>query len=466
VTDLVVADVTVEGRRGHVHVRDGVVAAVLALDDRAPSGSGADVLDGHGAALVPGLWDHHIHLGALAAARLSLPVGPPQVTDRAGLAAALGAEEGRGWIRAVGYHESVAGPLDRAALDALAPGRPVRVQHRSGALWMLNGVAVDAVGLAAADHPGIERDGEGVPTGRVFGADRWLRDRLPGGPLPDLTEVGAVLARHGVTGVTDLTPYPDPRDLDHLAAAAAGLPQRVIATGGPELAGAPFPAGLGRGPVKLLLADHDLPLLDDVVDGMGRAHRAGRNVAVHCVTRTALVLALTAWDVVGVAPGDRVEHGAVVPPELLGRMAAAGLTVVTQPGFVAERGDQYLTDVDDEDPHGLYPCRTLLEAGIPVAGSTDAPFGDPDPWRAMRAATTRRTRGGVPLGPAEAVAPARALDLFLGPPDRPGGPRRRLFPGAPADLCLLTGPEPEVLGRRDAPPVRATVIGGRVVFGA
>ena len=55
--------------------------------------------------------------------------------------------DSEGWIRGVGYFESVAGELDRARLDRLAPARPLRIQHRSGALWMLNSAAVDRLGL-------------------------------------------------------------------------------------------------------------------------------------------------------------------------------------------------------------------------------------------------------------------------------------------------------------------------------
>ena len=139
---------------------------------------------------------------------------------------------------------------------------------------------------------------------------------------------------------------------------------------------------LERGPVKVIVADHYLPSLDELVDSYASARAGDRCLAVHCVTRTALVLALAAWEVVGTRPGDRIEHGAVIPLELAARIAELELTVVTQPGFVAERGDDYLRDVDPGDRADLWRCATLRAAGIPVGGSTDAPFGHPDPWRA------------------------------------------------------------------------------------
>src|SRR6185436_18011267 len=118
--------------------------------DAAPAGADV-VIDAAGGALLPGLHDHHVHLLAMAAARASIDVGPPAVTSPTGFDDALRTAAGDGWVRAVGYHESIAGPLDRRRLDALLPHRPARVQHRSGQLWVLNGAALDLVGLDVAD---------------------------------------------------------------------------------------------------------------------------------------------------------------------------------------------------------------------------------------------------------------------------------------------------------------------------
>ncbi len=78
-----------------------------------------------------------MHVHSAAAAADSVRVGTSEVSNRDDLGRILAdAQPGEdGWIRAVGYHEAVAGPLDRTRLDALAPSVPVRVQHRSGVLW-------------------------------------------------------------------------------------------------------------------------------------------------------------------------------------------------------------------------------------------------------------------------------------------------------------------------------------------
>lgn len=461
---LLLRSVEMAGRVVDVRVAEGLVAEI------GSDLTGADeVIDGVGGALLPGLHDHHLHLYAAAAAAGSIAAGPPTVREGIALRAALHAADrslppGR-WLRAVGYHESVAGDLDCDALDALVPHRPTRVQHRSGARWTLNTAAIDAVGLSTHSHPGIERDRSGRPTGRLHRADDWLRSLLPAESGPDLASLGGRLAAYGVTGVTDTTPFPRLDDLDLLAEAVASgaLAQRVIVTGGSELAEMTAPAGLTLGPVKLVIDDHTYPALDELAAHITRSHAAGRNVAVHCVTRTALVLALAAWDLSGSRAGDRVEHGAVVPPELIDGLRRHGLTVVTQPGFVAERGDEYLAEVDRDDLRHLYPCATLLASGVPVAGGTDAPFTSLDPWAAMRAAVERRSPAGTVVGAGEVIAPLAALRLFLGRALQPGGPPRAVRLGQPADLCLLDRPLADALTRLRADDVVATVARGRLI---
>jgi predicted amidohydrolase YtcJ len=438
-------------------------AGVITHIGSAPSGADV-VIDADGGALLPGLHDHHIHLLALAASRRSVTLGPPAVADPASFDAAVrGARPGAdGWVRGVGFHESVAGPLDRDRLDALVPGAPVRVQHRTGAMWVLNTAALAMTGLADLDAPGVERDADGRATGRLYRLDEALRARL-GVVDVDLADTGRELSSYGVTGVCDMTPTEDPADVDALAGAVADgtLPFDVVVSGGPGL---PDPAGPGlrRGPVKFVLDDARLPSIDALVTGFAVARRAGRAIAVHCVTRAELVVALAAWDEVGAEPGDRVEHGAVIPVELVADLRSRGLVVVTQPSFVGARGDQYLADVDPGDIEHLWRCGSLVEAGVGVAAGTDAPFGDADPWRAIAAARDRTTPSGVVLGADEQITAERALAMFLTPLDDPAGTPRRVEVGAPADLCLLATPLPAALADPAATTVTATIHRGAI----
>jgi len=451
-----------------VRLEGGRIAAVA--PDLAPA-RGEECLDAAGGALLPGLHDHHLHLFALAAAAASVRCGPPEVRDGAALARALRvARPAAGWIRGIGYHEAVAGDLDRRTLDALAPDHPVRIQHRSGALWLLNSAAVAQLGLdAGCDARGVERDAEGRATGRLHRLDAWLRERLGAAQIPrempDLGAVGRRLARFGITGVTDATHGNGKAELAAFVAALerGELRQRLVVMGSAELP-APEHAGAELGALKLVLAEHDLPRFDDLEHSIVQAHAHGRPVAVHCVTRAELVLATAAFAAAGSRPGDRIEHASVAPPGVMERLAELSLAVVTQPHFIRERGDTYAVEVEPADRPWLYRCRGFLEAGVPLGGGTDAPFGDPDPWHAMRAAVERRTEQGLVLGPDEALEPERALALFTSPAEAPGAAPRRVGVGAPADLCLLDAPWELARLELSSQRVRATLRGGSLIW--
>jgi predicted amidohydrolase YtcJ len=421
-----------------IGIRDRMIVSLT------PAGTGAaaeHTYDAGGGAVIPGLHDHHIHLLACAAAEESIEFSADLADTVRSIRAA---DPGLAWLRVVGYHETVHGPVDRAWLDAVVSDRPIRVQHRSGALWVLNTAALDAVGIDSAD-------------GRLYDCDDLLRRRVPPVRL-DVAAIGRRLAGYGVTGVTDLTPTTDAADWELLADAVLtdGFPVEVMVTGGPEL-GVDVVPRLNRGPVKIVVGDHRLPSFDALTAAYRAARAQRRAVAVHCVTRVGLMLALAVWNDVGSMPGDRIEHGAVIPLEVLPAIVDLGLTVVTQPSFVTGRGDQYLADVDTDDIDGLWRCGSLLSAGIPVGGSTDAPFGDADPWRAIAAATQRLTRSGMAIGAGERIDARRALQTFLTEPDMPGGRARSVAVGQRADLCILRTPLASALLQPSSAQVAASI---------
>lgn len=449
---MLLHDVELAGAgRMDVTVGDGLIAAI----EPAGTGPGDPEIDARGGALLAGLHDHHSHLLATAAALTSVMCGPPAVRDAEAMARALrGARPRNGWVRGVGYHESVAGDLDAAALDRLGPDVPTRVQHRSGALWMVNSAGVRALRLADATVTGIERDGAGRPTGRLWRADDWLRERLGTVDAPDLAALSARFAARGVTGATDATAALAPGAVRTIM--SSGWAQRLVSLGSEHEV-----RDVALGPRKIVVADHDLPSFDALTDQV-RAARP-RAVAVHCVTRSALVLTLAVLDAAGARPGDRIEHAAVCPPELAAWIARLGLTVVTQPALVAQRGDDYLDQVDPEDRPYLWPFASLLEAGVRVGCGSDAPYGDIDPWAAIAAAADRRAPSGRLVGPDERVSAAEALRGYLSPPDDPGGPARTPRTGAPADLCLLDRPLAEALAAPRDVRVLLTCVAGRVI---
>ena len=400
---------------------------------------GEEVMEAGGGVLLPGLHDHHVHLRALAAAAASVSVGPPLSGRAAELAARLRAADADlppgAWLRAVGYHESVAGSLDRhrsrpaappapgagaapyrRALDGQLgrrrPARPRRVRAQRGGTRRRAAVPPGGCGGWTAGSPAGCRGDRGPGRGEQDGGDR-----------------------SAITGFTDATPGATGRDLAFLA--DAPIAQRLCCMAPPG--GGPATGAINGGTGE----DHarrrpPCRRLTNSPTCIRAAHAAGRPAAVHCVTRVQLVLTLAALDLAGRLPGDRIEHGAVIGADSLPGLD--GLTVVTQPHFVAERGEQYAADVPPNDRPDLWRLRSLIDAGVAVAAGSDAPFGSEDPWHAMRAAVRRPALFAAD----EAVSPARALALFLGEPAAPAT-QRLVAPGRPADLALLRAGPVEAL---------------------
>jgi len=419
-------DVTVSCKRVDCRIRDGRIAE---LAPQLTVAEGETVIAGDGGELLPGLADHHLHLRALAAARRSLDLHGADLTR-------VPQDAGTGWLRVVGAGVE----LTRADVDAVWPERPVRVQHRSGALWTLNSVALERLGRgASADE---------VATGQFWRSGERLRAMLDLGEEADLAAVSAELAGYGITHVTDATPDGD--------AATLAMDQHVLSL-----------AASGTGPRKLVIADNDLPDLDVLIDAIRSAHAEGRGVALHVVSAVAMALALAAFDATGTGEADRIEHAAVCDDNSARRIAELGVTVVTQPSILARHGRTFVRDSEPYERPLLWRYGGLLGAGVRVAVSSDAPYGDPDPWATVRAAVTR-VSDGVPVGrDDERVAPTVALASMLTEPHDSASALRLVRVGAPADLCLLDGDLPTALDhaiRSGHTPVRATLIDGTLRY--
>jgi predicted amidohydrolase YtcJ len=439
--DLIIRNARdLNGQPRAVAIAGGVIVA-LAADIRPRSGE--PDMDAGGAILDAGLHDHHLHLLATAAKLASVDLSEAVTPEI--IAARLRAAPGEGWVRAIGFDERVGGWPDAAALDLWVAQRPMRIQDRTGAWWLLNKAGVARLGHGPWPDC-VERDAAGQPTGRIRRGDAWLRARIGSTP-PDLTPLGQQLLRWGVTAVTDATAH---NGAAEAALLAGQLPQRLTLMGSEAL---PDSAGYRRGPLKLLIDEDDPPPIDAISARIAAARGQGRAVAAHCVTLGELLLVLGALEAAGGARlGDRIEHGGIIPASLIADLAAAQLTVVSNPGFIHDRGDRYRREVPEVDHPDLYRLASLHRGGVRLLGGSDAPYGDLNPWVAVRAASDRRTRGGAVIGAAEALSRAKALALYRAQP---------LAVGAPADLILFDWPE-------DAgalAEVRMTMVGGETLFG-
>ena len=138
---------------------------------------------------------------------------------------------------------------------------------------------------------------------------------------------------------------------------------------------------------------------------------------------------------------------------------------VYQPGFIWSKGEQYLKDVDARDQIDLYRYGSLLKNNIPVIASSDSPYGPVSPWKIIGTAADRQTREGQVVGPEEAVSRSIAIEGYLTKPGELREPKRSLYPGEPADLCVLKAGfslEKDSLNNED--PVAHTFVNGELLY--
>ena len=429
---LLIKNADLNGRLADVRCRSGDIAAIARhIDSRADE----IVLDAQGGALIPSLRDDHVHLLATAARKRSVKCGPPEITHANQLKSTLRVFEGTGWIRGVGYHESVAGDLTASLIDQWIDDRPVRIQHRSGRVWYFNSRAAHELGLPSDKQ------------GQLYREDEVIYRQLS--PVDDLSvelgEVARELASFGVTHVTDATPANDDSTIKFLRVRCPDL--RIHAMGGTDLS---------EGHLKIILDDYQLPEFLELCDRIAGAHRIHRAVAIHCVSKVEVVFAVAALTEVGSVHGDRLEHATELTPDVMEAVEKLRLKLVPNPNFIYDRGDQYIIDNEPSVLASLYPIRSILERGIRCTIGTDAPFGAVDPWRAMKAATDRLTRSGLTIGSQEAILPEEALKLFT--------QGQKIEIGAEANLICLDRPWIDARNRLSSEDVVATILEGRMTY--
>jgi hypothetical protein len=193
----------------------------------------------------------------------------------------------------------------------------------------------------------------------------------------------------------------------------------------------------------------------------------GFSIAIHAIGNVAVDQAIDTLAQVRAlhpeTPPPRIEHACFVTPEAARRASDAGIAVVSQPAFVA-----LPTFHELPIPHGLrlLAHRTLIEAGVRVAGSSDAPVTDLDPLVAMRRAVDRRSIRGRPLQVDEAISPGQALAMYTREAAYVSGCLEQtgtLEPGKRADIVVLSC---DPLVALEDTAVERTIVAGRVMYQA
>jgi predicted amidohydrolase YtcJ len=199
-----------------------------------------------------------------------------------------------------------------------------------------------------------------------------------------------------------------------------------------------------------------------------RAQGCGFGLAIHAACNAGIGVVT---DALGRLPTPRyrhrVEHLVSLDRDQATRLATIGIIGVVQPAYVPLLGDEWEAMPVPPRLHSV-PLRDLLDAGITLAGSSDAPMAPYAPLHGMAAAMNRRTAAGLVLQREQAITPREALRMWTA-----GGAAAAykegeigiVRAGARADLILLSdnplGTPPAQMARIR---VLHTMIGGITVF--
>jgi predicted amidohydrolase YtcJ len=515
-----------------VAIRDGRFIAVGDTEVRDLAGPSTRVEDLGGAAVVPGLIDAHNHLQAtgrmLREVQLYDTRAIPEIVARVSTRVR---ESPRGkWVVGRGWDESLLAEgrhPTRHDLDAVSPQNPV-VIHRVWNKLVCNSAALRAAGIdrqtpdPAADvlySGSFERDETGEPTG-------LFRDRakdLITDHIPEPTEeerVAAVAAACraynavGLTGVAEPGLYPaEIRAFDRarregaltvrtdmlMAAWGFGAPDSEQ---GLEERFASLGVGGGLGDdllrlegIKLMIdggmSDRTARMFDaylDEPDNRGTwvvepkrlvrlirwVHDLGWPMDIHTCGDEAQETVVRAFaDAQRENPKPwlrhRVHHAYFPTPAALAAMAEAGIPAVVSSPFLTNLGEGFVNSVGPERASRAMPMRTYLDAGVPLAGSSDSYITDYNPWVGMHAAVNRTTATGRELGKeTEALTPEEALRSYsLGGAYVTGREERQgsIAAGKLADLVVLDR-DPLTVSPDELDQVRptGTMLGGAWVY--
>lgn len=515
---------------GTIHTMDPAyptVEAVLVGDDgrieavgakSAITVPGAQMVDLQGRTLIPGFNDAHVHVASLGMLLTqyvdvrvhrapNIPAVLARLTERA-------VEEPAGtWIQGVGYNEALLAEgrhLTRDDLDQVSTEHPILVTRTCGHIAVANSRALALAQIMATtpDPAGgvIVHGADGQPTGILQETAIELVAHLIPEPEPAVTAAAIQAAMQhqlqlGITSATD--PAPSPAEVavyrrleadGELAVRINLLPNRrsgdtvfplpekfvsdtlridsvkFFADGGMTSATAavsiPYREIGGHG---VLIYE-----AEELADLMWESHTNGFRIATHANGDVALEQVIRIYELCQERDPQphlrhRLEHLALPTPDHLARCARLGVMAATQTVFLPAMGATFRRYMAESYFPRAYGVRAMLDAGLTVALSTDAPVvPDDNPLIGLKASIDRLDHAGNPLSAEQAITPYEALYAYtMGGAILSGDEANRgsITPGKWADLVVLSGdPLTTPAAQMLALVVEQTYVGGELRY--
>ncbi len=420
-------------------------------------------------------------------------------------------------ISGYGYNDVTLGRHpNRHDLDKVSTNQPVTITHGSGHITAVNSFMLNASGVTkeTADPTGgaLDRDPDGTPNGvlRESGRNVLMRDRRNTAvSVPHDEEVKGYLncfrqySAKGITSVGIAGGSPSSFRL-YQEVQEKGNPVRVgfmyTASSFSELQAAGIKPGSGDDRLRVTslknfqgnsMSGRTCWLSEEYSDRPGyfgippsRSQErldadcqkwwdAGWQVATHCNGDREIDMMLTAIEraeAKNPRPNARwrLEHSSVMNQSLLDRAKKDGVILVFH-SYLWEYGN-IIASYGPKRILMMWPYRTAIDMGIPVAGHSDSPISAADPLLRIQDMVTRKSQQGVVMGGNQRVSVDEAIKVWTldgAYATFEEGIKGSITPGKLADFVVLQKDPHRV--QPDAIKdivVETTYMGGQKVYGA
>ena len=481
-------------------------------------------IDLGGRTVIPGFVDAHMHPVMLADFSRQIACLPPKVNSIQELIQEIARVRSEkpegGWIKGWGYDEGKFAEHrspNRYDLDKGSSDFPVFLTRSCEHIRCVNSKALELAGITrdTPDPQGgeIERDEHGEPTGVLKENARdlvlpFMPPETKESTVASLIDLGDLLTSQGIVAVTDMGNLHEGGNYEfYEEAVKRGFRQRVslyymwdyfmddplfditpelmdrnrqIRIAGLKLIGDGSISGKTAWLSEPYLGTEEcgFPVYSD--ESMERAlefcKRTGCQLSVHAMGGRAIdrvidrVYPEKDWTD-GKVPCLRVEHLTEPSDRAVARAAERGFGFASQPIFEYCEIETYKSNMDPERLRHIYPHRTMLDRGVKLCLSTDAPATSwavpSDPFSNLKSAVTRYACDGTDIGQDERLDIETAMILYTKESAEVSGFAGLgvLKPGYAADFAVLSDDLFTVDPMKiDEVCVEETYIGGERVY--
>lgn len=482
--------------------------------------AGTRIVDLAGRTLLPGFNDAHVHvwkLGLLLTVQVDARgAAAPDLETIIGKFKQRADQTAPGvWLTGRGYNEAMLPERrhpTRHDLDLASTEHPIALTRTCGHMIVANSRALELAGVTrdTPDPAGgvIVRDERGEPTGLLMETAQGLVTRVMTEPDDATMKRGIQAAMThqlalGITSATDpllapshLRAYRQLEDERALTVRINGLPIRRP-DGGTETL--PLPeryvsdtlridcvkffgdGGLSGAtaavsfPYKVTGSHGVLRFEDDELRALAQeAHDAGFRIASHAIGDVAIEQIISVYEAIHRANPQplrhRIEHLGLPNADHLARCKALNIIIAPQTIFLYALGATYKTYLPDDQLPRAYPVRAMLDHGLTIALSSDAPVvPDDNPLLGMKAAIDRLDQSGAfAIGADQAITAQEALYGYtMGGAIASGddGNRGSLTVGKWGDVIVLSG-DPLTTPAAELPALKVeqTYVGGQLAY--